>query len=65
MAPFNGRAIHTKRENKIASIGPKLKALEFLMAGLRGSFENNLIASLNGWSSPPNLTLFGPLRNCE
>ena len=58
-------AIHTKRENKIANMGPKLKALVFLIAGLSGSFENNLIASLNGWSSPPSLTLFGPLRSCE
>lgn len=65
MAPFEGRAIQTKRENKIANAGPKLKALVFLMAGASGSFENNLIASLNGCSSPPNLTLLGPLRSCE
>jgi len=35
----------------------------FDILGKTNSFENNLIASLNGWAKPIILTLLGPLRN--
>jgi len=43
-------------------VGANKKGDWFEGFGLARSFTNNLIASANGWGSPINPTLLGPLR---
>ena len=62
---LKGIETHTARLIIIAKMGLILNIVEFDLRGMTTSFENNLIASLNGWRTPITPTLLGPLRSCE
>lgn len=48
----------------MAPTGAKVKTILLEERGIKGSFINNLIASANGWNTPNQATLLGPLRDC-
>ena len=45
-----------------AHLGDNMYLFKLEKLGITISFENNLIASLNGWQIPISLTLLGPFR---
>jgi hypothetical protein len=64
-APDIPKENQTTKDRVIATTGLIKKSALFLNAGTKSSLENSLIASLNGWGTPPQPTLLGPFRNCE
>ena len=59
------RKVKTIKERASAKPGLKLNINILELEGTTTSLLKSLIASLNGWSTPPRDTLFGPFRSWE